>query len=66
MSDEAIDVLRAAKLWLDALVQASDIDPDETRLTVSAVSPSQRQELATVTLTKTLARIDAAIAAGDR
>ncbi len=65
MSDAAIGALRAAKVWLDALVQAGDIDPDETRLTVSAVSSNESRELAIVTLAETLVRIDAAIAAGD-
>ena len=58
-----LDLLKAARLWLELLIDHRDIEPDTTVYRVVAVSPDgTRGEACEVSLAHTLAEIDAALA----
>ncbi len=58
---EVLVQLRAAREWLQVLIDAGNIDPEETVFAVSVRSAKGEEERATATLAHCLAQIDAAI-----
>ena len=60
----SFELLRLARIWLAALIEAGDVEPAETAFNVAANGPQGSRPLARTTLANSLAEIDAEIKQG--
>lgn len=61
--DDLVKALNAADQWIRLLAKELDIDPSDTTVTISAVGPDGKRELAKVSLAETQLQVRAALAA---
>lgn len=58
---ESLAALTLAKFWIETLVKEMDIDPESTTVTVNAVGPNGKRELAKRNLAQSQQQISRAI-----
>lgn len=61
-----VDALKAADQWIKLLVKEMDIEPEDTTVTVNAVGPDGKRELAKLKLAQSQTQIEAALASVQR
>jgi hypothetical protein len=61
MGEPLRDALEAMRTWLGVVADHLDLDPDMTRITINAVGPDGKREVAARSLRSILEQADAAL-----